>query len=163
MWKTRIYPCLWFDGQAEAAAAFYVGIFPNSKLLGTARYGEAGREVHGHAPGTVLTVEFELDGLRFTALNGGPQFQFNEAVSLQIDCDTQAEIDHYWDALGAGGAPQSCGWLRDRYGVTWQVVPSAMVQWLCGGDAAAAERVMAALMPMKKLDLAALQRAYDGR
>jgi predicted 3-demethylubiquinone-9 3-methyltransferase (glyoxalase superfamily) len=159
--STRIAPCLWFDGQAEDAASFYTGVFPNSKIVAVSRYGEAGREIHGHAPGSVLTVEFQLDGLHFTALNGGPQFRFSEAVSFQIDCATQAELDHYWNALCAGGSEQPCGWLKDRYGVSWQVVPSQMLQWITT-DPVRSDRVMAALMPMTKLDIAALQRAYEG-
>lgn len=160
--KCRIAPCLWFDGQAEAAASFYTGIFPNSRITATSYYTEAGREIHGHAPGSVLTVEFELDGQHFTALDGGPQFHFNEAISFQIDCATQDEIDHYWQALAAhGGSAGQCGWLKDRYGVSWQVVPADIVKWITGAPAAT-ERVMAALMPMQKLDLAALRRAYAG-
>ncbi|WP_028080224.1 VOC family protein [Solimonas soli] len=158
--QCRIAPCLWFDGQAEEAATFYTGIFPRSRIAATLYYGEAGRDIHGHAAGSVLTVEFELDGLHFTALNGGPQFRFSEAVSFQIECETQAEIDYYWSALTAGGSEQPCGWLKDRYGVSWQVVPSIMLKWLTG-DPVRAEHVMAALMPMKKLDVAALQRAYE--
>lgn len=161
----RISPCLWFDGQAEAAAAFYTSVFPAARIEAVAYYTETGRAIHGHDPGTVLTVQFTLDGMRFTALNGGSQFRFSEAVSLQVLCADQAEIDYYWDALGAGGdeAARQCGWLKDRFGLSWQVVPRALAQWLAGPASAATERVLAALMEMKKLDVAALERAYVGR
>src|SRR5688500_13547858 len=120
----RIVPCLWFDDQAEQAAAFYTGIFPSSKIVKVTRYGKAGHDIHGRPAGSVMTVAFELDGQPFTALNGGPLFTFNEAVSLQIMCDTQEEVDHYWARLSQGGDPaaQACGWLKDKYGVSWQVV-----------------------------------------
>lgn len=161
---TRIAPCLWFDGQAEAAAQFYTSVFDNSRILGMTRYGEAGREIHGQVPGAVMTVEFELDGLPFTALNGTPAFRFTEAVSFQVHCDTQAEIDRYWATLAEGGDPaaQQCGWLKDRFGVSWQVVPSMLLELLLKGDAERSERVMHALMPMQKLDIDALQRAWEG-
>jgi predicted 3-demethylubiquinone-9 3-methyltransferase (glyoxalase superfamily) len=153
-----IAPCLWFNDQAEAAAAFYTAIFPNSRIVETTRYGEAGHEIHGKPAGSVLTVEFELNGQLFTALNGGPAFTFNEAISLQVLCDTQAEIDHYWEKLGAGGDPaaQQCGWLKDQYGLSWQIVPRALATLLKGSNA---ERVMAALLQMKKLDIAQLAQA----
>lgn len=159
----RIAPCLWFDNDAEQAADFYVGIFPNSRIVQVMRYGEAGHEIHGRPAGSVMTVDFELDGQRFTALNGGPLFKFNEAVSLQVDCATQAEVDHYWDKLSAGGDPQAqqCGWLKDRYGVSWQIVPTVLRK-LLGGDPARSERVMQALLRMSKLDIAQLERAYAG-
>jgi predicted 3-demethylubiquinone-9 3-methyltransferase (glyoxalase superfamily) len=159
----KITPCLWFEDQAEDAAKFYTGIFKNSKIVTTTRYTEAGQELHGKKPGSVLTVEFELDGQTFTALNGGPMFKFNEAISLQIHCDTQQEIDHYWDRLSAGGDPkaQQCGWLKDRYGVSWQVVPSVLPQLIA--DSAKAARVMPVLMGMTKLDVAALLAAADGK
>jgi predicted 3-demethylubiquinone-9 3-methyltransferase (glyoxalase superfamily) len=123
----RISPCLWFADQADEAARFYTGIFPNSRITATTRYGAAGREFHGQAPGSVMTVAFELDGQSFTALNGGPVFTFNEAISLQVKCATQEEIDHYWEKLSDGGDPraQQCGWLKDRYGVSWQVSPTS--------------------------------------
>jgi predicted 3-demethylubiquinone-9 3-methyltransferase (glyoxalase superfamily) len=158
---SRITPCLWFDQQAEEAANYYVGIFPHSRLTAVSRYGEAGREVHGMAPGTVLTVEFELDGQSFTALNGGPAFRFSEAVSFQVLCDTQEEIDYYWDRLGAGGdeLARQCGWLKDRYGASWQVVPRRLQALLTGRDAARTDRVMEALLRMKKLDIEALVHA----
>ncbi|SME99269.1 VOC family protein [Pseudogulbenkiania subflava] len=160
----RITPCLWFDGQAEPAAGFYIAIFKNSRIVGIIRYGEAGHEIHGRPAGSVLTVEFELDGQAFTALNGGPVFTFNEAVSFQVNCETQEEVDYYWEKLSAGGdeAAQQCGWLKDKYGVSWQVVPTALPKMLSDADYAKSERVMTALLRMKKLDIAALQRAYDG-
>jgi predicted 3-demethylubiquinone-9 3-methyltransferase (glyoxalase superfamily) len=159
----RITPCLWFDSEAEAAAQFYASIFPNSRVGVITRYGEAGREFHGKAPGTAMTVAFELDGQTFTALNGGPLFRFSEAVSLQVHCDTQGEIDHYWTRLSEGGDPaaQQCGWLKDRYGLSWQVLPARMAQWMAG-DAGRSGRVMNALLAMKKPDLAALERACQG-
>jgi predicted 3-demethylubiquinone-9 3-methyltransferase (glyoxalase superfamily) len=159
----RITPCLWFDGQAEAAANFYTSVFPNSRITAVSRYGEAGRDVHGQVPGTVLTIAFELDGVAFTALNGGSQFRFSEAISLQVNCDSQHEIDHYWRRLGDGGEPraQQCGWLKDRFGLSWQVVPSFMDRLLTSG-ADRAERVMSAVLGMKKIEIAELERAYEG-
>jgi predicted 3-demethylubiquinone-9 3-methyltransferase (glyoxalase superfamily) len=157
----RIAPCLWFDSQAEQAATFYASIFPNSRITAVSHYGEAGKEIHGQKAGTVLTVAFELDGVAFTGLNGGPQFRFNEAISLQVNCDTQQEIDHYWNRLTDGGdaRAQQCGWLKDRFGLSWQVVPSFMDRLMTtGGDKA--ERVMTAVLKMKKIDIAELERAY---
>jgi len=160
----RIAPCLWFDGQAEEAATFYVGIFKNSKIVNVSRYGEAGQEVHGRPPGSVLMVSFELDGRAFSALNGGPLFKFNEAVSFQVNCDTQAEVDYYWERLSAGGDEQAqqCGWLKDKYGLSWQVVPTPMLAMLMDPDEGKSGRAMEAMMKMKKLDIAALERAYSG-
>jgi predicted 3-demethylubiquinone-9 3-methyltransferase (glyoxalase superfamily) len=154
----RIAPCLWFDSQAQEAAAFYVGIFPNSRVTMVSRYGKAGYAVHRRPAGSVMTVAFELDGQAFTALNGGPVFRFNEAVSLQVFCDTQEEIDHYWERLRPGGdvKAQQCGWLKDRYGVSWQIVPSILPELVTGPNA---DRVMEALLRMKKLDIAELRRA----
>jgi predicted 3-demethylubiquinone-9 3-methyltransferase (glyoxalase superfamily) len=162
--KPTIIPCLWFDSQAEEAARFYASIFPNSKIGQITHYGKAGQEIHGRPEGSVLTVEFELEGQTFTALNGGPLFQFNEAVSFQIMCETQAEVDHYWNKLSAGGDPaaQQCGWLKDRFGLSWQVVPSAIMRMLSDPDTVKSQRAMAAMMQMKKLDIAALRRAFDG-
>jgi predicted 3-demethylubiquinone-9 3-methyltransferase (glyoxalase superfamily) len=159
-----IIPCLWFADEAEEAARFYVGIFPNSGITAVTRYGEAGFEIHGRPAGSAMTVEFALDGQPFTALNGGPLFRFNEAVSLQVICETQAEIDRYWDALSAGGDPeaQQCGWLKDRYGLSWQVVPTGMNEMLKDGGSPGAERAMAAMLHMKKPDVAELRRAYAG-
>jgi predicted 3-demethylubiquinone-9 3-methyltransferase (glyoxalase superfamily) len=163
MTQQKITPFLWFDRQAEEAARAYTAIFPNSRIVTVTRYSEAGQELHGQKPGAVMTVEFELNGHPFTALNGGPLFKFNEAVSFQIHCDTQAEIDHYWDRLGAGGDPkaQQCGWLKDKYGVSWQVVPAALPDLLA--DPAKARRVMEALLRMTKLDIRALQDAAAGK
>lgn len=159
-----ITPFLWFDGQAEAAAEFYVSIFPNSRITQLLRYSEAGQDQHGKPPGTVMTVEFELDGQRFTALNGGPHFHFTPAVSFVVHCKTQAEIDHYWNTLGEGGdtAAQRCGWLADRYGLSWQIVPERLVELLADPDPEAAGRVMQAVLQMKKLDLATIERAHNG-
>lgn len=162
--STRIAPCLWFDRQAEEAARYYAGIFKNSKINSISHFGKEGHEIHGQPEGLVLTVQFELDGQPFTALNGGPHFRFNEAVSLQVYCDRQEEIDDYWGKLTAGGDPaaQQCGWLKDKYGLSWQVVPRMMEQWLAGGVNEKTERVMKALLQMKKLDIAGLTAAYAG-
>jgi predicted 3-demethylubiquinone-9 3-methyltransferase (glyoxalase superfamily) len=159
-----ITPCLWFDSQAEEAARFYTGIFKNSQILAITRYGEAGREIHGQPAGTVMTVEFELNGHPFTALNGGPIFKFNEAVSFQVLCRTQEEVDHYWNRLGEGGDPkaQQCGWLKDKYGLSWQVGPTGMVEMLNDPDREKADRAMEAILKMKKLDIAELKRAFEG-
>src|SRR5687767_14646310 len=162
--RHTITPCLWFDDQAEEAAAFYTGIFRNSKIVKVSRYGEAGREIHGRPAGTVMTVAFELDGQTFTALNGGPVFKFNEAISLQVMCDTQEEVDHYWARLSQGGDPkaQQCGWLKDKYGVSWQVVPKALIEMVGDPDSQKSQRAMTAMLQMKKLDIAALKQAYAG-
>ena len=154
--KQRITPFLWFDGQAEEAANFYVSIFPNSKVLSTSRYGEGGPGPKG----TVMTVSFELDGLSCTALNGGPMFKFTEAISLVVHCETQAEVDHYWDRLSAGGQQVQCGWLKDKYGLSWQVVPNALIELVQDKDPAKSQRVIAAMMQMKKIDIAGLKAAY---
>ncbi len=160
----RITPCLWFDNQAEEAARFYTSVFKNSRITQISRYGESGQEVHGQKPGSVMVVAFELDGHSFTALNGGPVFKFNEAISFQVQCDTQEEIDDYWRQLSAGGDPkaQQCGWLKDRFGASWQIVPRIMGELMTASDPARSNRVMAALLKMKKLDLAALNKAYAG-
>jgi predicted 3-demethylubiquinone-9 3-methyltransferase (glyoxalase superfamily) len=160
----RITPCLWFDDQAEDAAAFYTSIFKDSRIVQMTRYGEAGREVHGKAPGTVLTVAFELEGQPFTALNGGPIFKFNEAVSFQVSCETQEEVDYYWHRLSEGGdeRAQQCGWLKDKFGVSWQVVPTALIEMLSDPDPAKSQRAMTAMLQMKKLDIEALRRAHAG-
>ena len=162
--KVKITPCLWFDNEAEAAANFYIGIFPNSRITQVAHYGKEGFEIHQRPEGSVLTVAFELDGQPMLALNAGPQFKFNEAVSLMIDCATQDEVDHYWNKLTAGGDPnaQQCGWLRDRYGLSWQVVPDILPALVGNPRSAASQRAMKAMMQMKKLDFAGLQRAYKG-
>ncbi|ALV44923.1 hypothetical protein MB46_04770 [Arthrobacter alpinus] len=151
--------CLWFDGQAEEAANFYVGIFPNSRILDASRWGDDGPGV----PGTVLTISFELDGRGFRGLNGGPQFKFNEAVSFELFFDTQAELDEKWEALTADGGQESqCGWLKDKFGVSWQLIPAMLTSVLGGPDPEGAARAMQAMMGMQKLDIAALQSAYDG-
>src|SRR5687767_9863337 len=157
----RITPCLWFDDQAEEAAAFYTSIFRNSKIVKVTRYGEAGREIHGRRAGTVMTVEFELDGQSFTALNGGPIFKFNEAISLQVICETQEELDYYWEKLSEGGdkTAQQCGWLKDKYGLSWQVVPRVLIEMIGDPVSAKSERVMEAMLQMKKLDIDKLKRA----
>jgi predicted 3-demethylubiquinone-9 3-methyltransferase (glyoxalase superfamily) len=160
----RITPCLWFADEAEEAARYYTGIFPNSRITTITRYGTAGFEAHGRPAGSVMTVVFELDGQSFTALNGGPVFTFNEAVSFQVSCATQEEIDDYWEKLGAGGDPkaQQCGWLKDRYGLSWQIVPSIMDELFADAESPGAQRAMEAMLQMKKLDLEALRRAHDG-
>jgi predicted 3-demethylubiquinone-9 3-methyltransferase (glyoxalase superfamily) len=154
----KITPFLWFDSQAEEAAGFYVGIFPNSRIVTTARYGEAGPG----PPGSVMTVVFELDGREFIALNGGPHFKFTEAVSFSVDCKSQVEIDRYWSALGAGGEEGPCGWLKDRYGLSWQVNPTVLGEMLSDPDPARSKRVMEAMLKMKKIDIEGLRRAYYG-
>lgn len=161
----RIRPCLWFADQAEEAARFYVSIFENSKILAVSRYGEAGKDAHGRPAGSVMTVVFELDGQAFIALNGGPAFTFNEAVSLMVNCTSQDQIDYYWDKLSAGGDPkaQMCGWLKDRYGLSWQIVPANIDEFYRDGGSPAAARTMNAMLTMTKLDMGALQRAYEGK
>ena len=160
----KITPCLWFDDQAEEAVEFYTAIFRNSKIVEVARYGEAGREIHGKPAGTVMTVAFELEGQAFTALNGGPMFKFNEAISFQVSCKTQEEVDHYWERLSAGGDEQAqqCGWLKDKYGVSWQIVPGVLVEMITDPDSAKSQRVMGAMLQMKKIDIDGLRRAYAG-
>jgi predicted 3-demethylubiquinone-9 3-methyltransferase (glyoxalase superfamily) len=157
----RIAPCLWFDDQAEQAAAFYVSVFKNSRIVSVTRYTEAGREIHRRPPGSVMLVAFELDGLPFTALNGGPVFRFNEAISLQVNCENQKEVDYYWDALSKGGDPkaQQCGWLKDQYGVSWQVVPTVLPELLKDHISDTAQRAMEAMLRMKKVNIAELERA----
>ncbi|MDU1892520.1 MAG: VOC family protein [Dysgonomonas sp.] len=153
-----ITPCLWFDGQAEEAARFYVSVFKNSSIKSVSYYGKDGHEIHGQKEGTILTVEFEINGQPFTALNGGPEFRFNEAVSFQVYCDTQAEIDFYWDTLTANGGEESyCGWLKDKFGVSWQIVPVVLSELI--RDKAKSERVMAAFMQMRKFDIEKLLNA----
>jgi predicted 3-demethylubiquinone-9 3-methyltransferase (glyoxalase superfamily) len=155
---TPIVPNLWFDTEAEEAAAFYCSVFPNSRIVSVARYTDVGP---GPA-GTVMTVEFELDGQRFVGINGGPQFTFDEAVSFQITCQTQDEVDHYWQRLTEGGAEQQCGWLKDRFGLCWQVVPTGMDEVFADPDPERARRAMQAMLGMRKLDIGALRRAADG-
>jgi predicted 3-demethylubiquinone-9 3-methyltransferase (glyoxalase superfamily) len=159
----RITPCLWFDTQAEEAANFYVSIFKDSTIRSVNRYSKAGTEIHGKPAGSVMAVEFEIEGQKFVSLNGGPQFTFTEAVSFQIHCRDQSEVDYFWRRLTAGGKEVACGWLKDKFGLSWQVVPTQLFELLSSGDAAKTERVTAAFMQMKKLDIAKLQRVFDGR
>jgi predicted 3-demethylubiquinone-9 3-methyltransferase (glyoxalase superfamily) len=159
-----ITPCLWFDTQAEEAARYYTSIFKDSRIGTISRYSDAGHEVHGRSAGSVMTVEFELNGQPFTALNGGPHFKFNEAVSFQIMCRTQEEVDHYWNQLSQGGDPnaQQCGWLKDKYGLSWQVVPVVLLEMMTDPDREKSDRAMEAMLQMKKLDIAGLERAFEG-
>lgn len=156
---------LWFDDQAEAAAAFYTSIFQNSSIGRTTRFGEEGFEIHGKPAGSVMTVEFQIAGRDFVALNGGPMFQFTEAISFIVNCDSQEELDYYWEKLSQGGDPQAqqCGWLKDRFGVSWQIVPTVLAAMVSDPDTEKSQRVMRALFPMKKIDIAALERAYQGQ
>jgi len=160
----KIAPCLWFDHQAEEAAAFYVSIFKNSRVTNTTRYPRAGQDIHKQAPGSVLTVAFELNGQPFTALNGGPVFTFNEAVSLQVFCGNQDEVDYYWNRLSEGGdaGAQQCGWLKDKYGLSWQVVPTVLPELLKDHESPKAQRAMEALLRMKKINIQELERAAAG-
>ncbi|HEY2752897.1 VOC family protein [Phenylobacterium sp.] len=155
----KIHPFLWFDTEAEEAMNFYVSIFPNSKVLTTQRYGPAGPGPEG----SVMTADFELDGQRITALNGGPHFKLSESFSFVIDCKDQAEIDYYWDKLLQGGEPSRCGWLKDRFGLSWQVVPQQLGATIGGPDREGRNRAMAAMMQMTKFDIAKLEAAYEGR
>jgi predicted 3-demethylubiquinone-9 3-methyltransferase (glyoxalase superfamily) len=153
-------PFLWFDDQAEEATSFYVSVFPNSKVVSTTRYGAAGPGPEG----SVMTTQFQLDGQDFIALNGGPIYKFTEAVSFTVSCETQAEVDRFWDQLTAGGGqPGPCGWLKDKYGLSWQIVPTILPKLLADKDAAKSERAMAAMMKMGKLEIDTLKRAYDGK
>ncbi|HWP32505.1 MAG TPA: VOC family protein [Solirubrobacterales bacterium] len=154
----KIVPNLWFDTEAEAASGFYVSIFPNSRIVNVTHYTEAGPR----PAGMVMTVEFELDGQRFVGINGGPEFSFDEAVSFAIECETQDEIDSYWERLSEGGEQGQCGWLKDRYGLSWQVVPTGIKEIFSDPDPKRAERAMKALLGMRKLDIAELRRAADG-
>jgi predicted 3-demethylubiquinone-9 3-methyltransferase (glyoxalase superfamily) len=153
----RITPNLWFDTESEEAATFYVSLFPSSEITNVSHYGEAGPR----PAGTVLTVEFTLDGQSYTAINGGPNFTFNEAISLRIDCADQDEVDHYWTGLSAGGQECPCGWLKDRYGLSWQVTPRVLGQLLTDPDAGRSQRAMRAMLDMQKIDVAALLAAAD--
>lgn len=160
-----ITPCLWFDSNAEEAVKFYTSIFKKSKIGRIVRYGEEGYEVHGKRPGTVMTIEFELNEQAFTALNGGPVFTFNEAISFQVGCKSQDEVDYYWEKLSEGGdeKAQQCGWLKDKFGVSWQIVPAVLGEMLQAKDAEASNRVMKALLQMQKLDIRKLKEAYEQR
>ena len=159
----KISLCLWFDSQGEEAARFYTSIFKNSRMGRVARYDEAAAKAAGRPQGSVMTVEFELDGQRFMALNGGPLFKFTEAMSLVVNCETQTEVDHFWEKLSAGGQEVQCGWLKDRFGVSWQIVPTILPEMLQDKDPEKAKRVMAAMLKMKKIDIDALKQAYGGR
>jgi predicted 3-demethylubiquinone-9 3-methyltransferase (glyoxalase superfamily) len=155
----KITPCLWFDTQAEEAAKLYASVFKNSKIGKVSRYGKEGFEVHGKKAGTVMTVEFELEGQKFLALNGGPHFKFNEAVSFQVHCETQQEIDHFWSELSKEGEEGPCGWLKDKFGLSWQIIPKALPEMLMDGNSETAQRVMRSMLQMRKIDIAALRRA----
>jgi predicted 3-demethylubiquinone-9 3-methyltransferase (glyoxalase superfamily) len=159
----KITPCLWFDNQAEEAAKFYVSLFNNSAIGAVTRYGKEGFEVHGRPEGSAMTVSFRLEAQEFTALNGGPHFKFSEAISFVVRCETQAEVDRYWDKLGEGGDERArqCGWLKDKYGVSWQIVPVALFELMSSADSRKSGRVMRAMLQMKKLDETALRRAYE--
>ena len=159
----KITPCLWFDSEAEDAASYYVSIFPNSRIGEISRFGEAGQEIHHKPVGSVMAVEFELDGNPFVGLNGGPMFKFSEATSFQIFCETQEEVDHYWNHLTKGGDAdaQQCGWLKDKFGVSWQVIPNVLIELLKDPDAAKSQRVANAMLQMKRMDIAGLQRAAE--
>lgn len=161
----KITPCLWFDDNAEEAAKFYTSIFKNSKIGAVTRYGKEGHEIHGRPAGSAMTITFKLDGQEFMGLNGGPVFKFNEAVSFIVHCKTQKEIDYFWENLSAGGNPkaQQCGWLKDKFGVSWQIVPTILEKLLNPKDSRKADRVIKAILQMKKLDIKALQQAYGER
>ncbi len=156
-----ITPCLWFDTQAKEAAEFYTAVFSNSQIVNITRYGEAGHEIHGKPAGTVMTVAFELNGQPFTALNGGPAFKFNEAISFQVICQTQEEVNDYWEKLSTGGdeTAQQCGWLKDRYGVSWQIIPNILLEMLNDADPTKSQRTMTAMLQMKKIDISKLLQA----
>ena len=158
----KIVPNLWYDKEAEEAAKFYVSIFPNSKITKVTHYGKAGYDIHKMPEGTVLTVEFQLDGQDFLGLNGGPLFKFNEAVSFIVNCETQEEVDELWDKLSADPASEQCGWLKDKYGLSWQIVPTALNELLESKDTEKSNRAMEAMLQMKKLDITKLKQAYEG-
>lgn len=159
----KITPCLWFDNQAEAAARFYTSVFKKGKIGKITRFGKEGFEIHGRPEGSVMTVEFEINGQPFTALNGGPVFKFNEAISLQVPCETQEEIDYYWNELSKGGEKSQCGWLKDKYGLSWQVFPKGIDEWVGDPDSEKSQRAMKAMLQMEKIDLAKLKQAYEGK
>jgi predicted 3-demethylubiquinone-9 3-methyltransferase (glyoxalase superfamily) len=158
----KITPCLWFDDNAEEAVHFYTSIFKNSRITGVSRYGEEGAKISGRPVGSVLTVTFELEGQAFTALNGGPLFKFSPAISFMANCKTQEEIDHLWEKLSAGGRIEQCGWLQDKFGISWQIVPTAVAEMMQDKNPEKSSRTMAALLQMKKIDIAALKQAYEG-
>lgn len=158
----KITPFLWFDNQAEEAVNFYVSIFKNSKVGGMTRYDEEVAKTSGKPEGSVMTIDFQLEGQEFIALNGGPQFKFSEAISFSVDCKTQEEVDELWDKLSEGGEEGPCGWLKDKFGLSWQIVPTVLIEMLKDGDAEKAKRVTRAMLQMKKLDIETLKRAYEG-
>src|SRR5437899_4966677 len=157
----KITPFLWFDDQAEEAAKFYTSIFKNSRIGKIARYGEEGERIAGRPKGSVMTVEFQLEGQEFVALNGGPHFKFTEAISFVVNCKTQEEVDYFWSRLSAGGEESRCGWLKDKFGLSWQVVPTVLIEMLADKDAAKAKRVMHAMLQMDKIDIPTLKKAYE--
>jgi predicted 3-demethylubiquinone-9 3-methyltransferase (glyoxalase superfamily) len=161
--KQKITPFLWFDNQAEEAAKFYTSIFKNSKIENATRYDEEGSKVSGRPKGSLMTVPFQIEGQEFVALNGGPMFKFTEAISFIVNCETQKEVDYYWEKLSAGGEEVQCGWLKDRFGLSWQVVPTVLTEMLQDKDPQKAQRVMAAMLKMKKIEIADLKKAYDSR
>jgi predicted 3-demethylubiquinone-9 3-methyltransferase (glyoxalase superfamily) len=159
----KINPCLWFNTEAEDAAKFYCSVFKNSRIAKVSYYVDEGQEIHGKPAGSVMAVEFELEGQRFAALNGGPQFTFDEAISFQVHCKDQSEVDYFWDKLSEGGQEVACGWLKDRFGLSWQIVPQVLFDMLMDPDHAKSQRVTKAFLQMKKFDIAELERAYAGR
>ena len=159
----KITPFLWFDDKAEAAAKFYTSIFKNSKIGKTTRYDEEAGEATGRPAGSVMTVEFELEGHQFVGLNGGPMFKFSEAISFVVNCETQEEVDCFWSKLSAGGEESRCGWLKDKFGLSWQIVPTVLIEMLADKDAVKAKRVTHAMLQMDKIDIPKLQKAYDGK
>ena len=159
----KITPFLWFNDNAEEEANFYASIFKDSKIGRIARYGEEAAEKTGRPKGSVMTIEFELEGQRFVGLNGGPMFKFTEAISFAVNCETQEEVDYFWSKLSAGGEESRCGWLRDKFGLSWQVVPRVLIEMLADKDAAKAKRVMHAMLQMDKIDIPTLKKAYDGK
>jgi len=159
----KITPFLWFDNQAEEAAKFYTSIFKNSKIENVTRYDEEGSKVSGRPKGSAMTVPFQIEGQEFVALNGGPLFKFTEAISFVVNCEIQKEVDYYWEKLSAGGEEVQCGWLKDRFGLSWQVVPTVLTEMLQDKDPQKAQRVMAAMLKMKKIEIADLKKAYDSK
>jgi predicted 3-demethylubiquinone-9 3-methyltransferase (glyoxalase superfamily) len=157
----KITPFLWFDNQAEEAVNFYISIFNKSKILNVARYGEAGAKAAGRPKGTAMTVAFQLEGQNFVALNGGPIFKFTEAISFVVNCQTQEEVDYYWEKLSQGGQEIQCGWLKDKYGLSWQIVPTVLWELMADKDPKKSERAMQAMLQMKKLDIKTLKQAYE--
>lgn len=160
----KLITCLWFDGQAEEAAIFYTSIFKNSSITGLHYFPAAGKEIHGREPGSLMTIEFELNGRKFVGLNGGPHFKFSEAISIMVECEDQAEVDYYWNKLGAGGDEkrQQCGWLADKFGLSWQIVPNELYKLLNSTDTEKRDRAYLAMLHMKKIDIVGLHKAFDG-